>query len=163
MYLHMKKRKNESHSGSMRNPKSEINYPKHDELVYGAAFSRSGSVSTTYHGGQNHSSIIGGRASSIGGNENGRRSFSGGIGSSGVNGLGGQHHRNHTPNMMVTSQMTTDELGSIVKNNPLLNHFPNLNENPGFMSDMSTSNSECEEEMARTVEKIKIVRFFHYF
>jgi len=42
----------------------------------------------------------------------------------------------------------------IVKNNPLLQHFPQLSErehNSGFASDISNSNSECEME-----EKIKV-------
>lgn len=38
-----------------------------------------------------------------------------------------------------------EEMG-IVKNNPLLKHFPNLNDHNGFASDLSNSNSECEEK-----------------
>lgn len=38
-----------------------------------------------------------------------------------------------------------EEMG-VVKSNPLLKHFPNLNEHNGFSSDLSNSNSECEEK-----------------
>lgn len=49
-----------------------------------------------------------------------------------------------------------DEIG-IVKNNPLLKHYPNLNDNSGFISDMSNSNSECDDERAISHEMLKNV------
>lgn len=38
-----------------------------------------------------------------------------------------------------------EEIG-IVKNNPLLRHYPSLSDNSGFTSDMSNSNSECDDD-----------------
>lgn len=38
-----------------------------------------------------------------------------------------------------------EEIG-IVKSNPLLRHYPNLSDNSGFTSDLSNSNSECDDD-----------------
>lgn len=38
-----------------------------------------------------------------------------------------------------------EEIG-IVKNNPLLRHYPSLSDNSGFTSDLSNSNSECDDD-----------------
>lgn len=45
----------------------------------------------------------------------------------------------------------------IVKNNPLLKHYPHLNDNGGMSSDMSNSNSECDDECAISNEVLKNV------
>lgn len=55
-------------------------------------------------------------------------------------------------------KMTLNELGNeeqgVVKSNPLLKHYPNLSDNSGFTSDMSNSNSECDDERAISHEII---------
>lgn len=40
-----------------------------------------------------------------------------------------------------------DEMG-IIKSNPLLKHYPGLGDNPGFVSDVPHSSSECDDEHA---------------
>ncbi|XP_023032086.2 uncharacterized protein LOC6643380 [Drosophila willistoni] len=121
LYLFMKKRKSRRHNSrnSLDNLPNEINYPKNDQVTYGAPFSRVGSIYSA------HSLGMGGNEASAG-----RPS---------MNGL-------------------KDDLG-IVKNNPLLQHFPQLGDreqNSGFASDISNSNSECEME-----EKIKTSVLVH--
>ncbi|EDW02403.1 GH21972 [Drosophila grimshawi] len=117
LYLYMKKRKNRGRHNSrhsLDNVGNEINYPKNDQVTYGAPFSRVGSIYS---------------ANSLGG-------------------LGGGNEAGTRASMASLK----DDLG-IVKNNPLLQHFPQLGEREhisGFSSDISNSNSECEME-----EKIK--------
>lgn len=53
-----------------------------------------------------------------------------------------------------------DEMG-IIKSNPLLKHYPNLNDNAGFVSDVSHSNSECDDERAMSHDMMKNVRITH--
>lgn len=52
-----------------------------------------------------------------------------------------------------------EEMG-IVKNNPLLKHFPNLSDNSSFISDNSNSVSEFEDERTIDVEKVGGFVFF---
>lgn len=55
----------------------------------------------------------------------------------------------------MTNGLSGEELG-IVKNNPLLKHYPNLNDNSGFISDMSNSNSEDEHILnAEIIKNVK--------
>ncbi|ALC41439.1 sha [Drosophila busckii] len=117
LYLYMKKRKSRGrHSSrhSLDNLANEINYPKNDQVTYGAPFSRVGSVYS---------------ANSMG--------------------LGSANEANARASLASLK----DDMG-IVKNNPLLQHFPQLSErelNSGFASDISNSNSECElEEQLKT-------------
>lgn len=118
LYLYMKKRKSRqgrhNSRNSLDNLANEINYPKNDQVTYGAPFSRVGSIYS---------------ANSLG--------------------LG-----NGTDAATRASMASLKEDLGIVKNNPLLQHFPQLGErehNSGFASDISNSNSECEME-----EKIKV-------
>ncbi|KAH8316455.1 hypothetical protein KR067_008272 [Drosophila pandora] len=119
LYLYMKKRKRHNSRHSLDNIANEINYPKNDQVTYGAPFSRVGSIYS---------------ANSMGlgnGNESNTRTSIGSL---------------------------KEDMG-IVKNNPLLQHFPQLGErehNSGFASDISNSNSECEME-----EKIKTSVLVH--
>ncbi|XP_036332487.1 uncharacterized protein LOC118743831 [Rhagoletis pomonella] len=107
LYLHMKKRKSRDQSPHMRNSlddrANEINYPKNDQVTFGAPFNRSGSIySVTSMGTSNE------------------------------------------PRSRASIGSLKEEMG-IIKNNPLLQHFPQLGEhNSGFASDISNSNSECE-------------------
>lgn len=68
-------------------------------------------------------------------------------------------HKNLNRNMSLNG-LGNEEQG-IIKNNPLLKHYPNLGDNTGFISDMSNSNSECGEEHI-THEILKNVRSFIY-
>ncbi|KAH8280262.1 hypothetical protein KR018_001167 [Drosophila ironensis] len=119
LYLYMKKRKRHNSRHSLDNIGNDINYPKNDQVTYGAPFSRVGSIYS---------------ANSMGlgnGNESNTRTSIGSL---------------------------KEDMG-IVKNNPLLQHFPQLGErehNSGFASDISNSNSECEME-----EKIKTSVLVH--
>ncbi|XP_023178440.2 uncharacterized protein LOC111604561 isoform X2 [Drosophila hydei] len=119
LYLYMKKRKSRGRHNSrhsLDNLANEINYPKNDQVTYGAPFSRVGSIYSANSMGLGNGN----------GNEAGTRA---------------------------SMASLKDDLG-IVKNNPLLQHFPQLGErehNSGFASDISNSNSECEME-----EKIKL-------
>ncbi|XP_023159406.1 uncharacterized protein LOC101449223 [Ceratitis capitata] len=107
LYLHMKKRKSRDQSPHMRNSlddmANEINYPKNDQVTFGAPFNRSGSIYS---------------ATSMG--------------------------TSNEPRSRASIGSLKEEMG-IIKNNPLLQHFPQLGEhNSGFASDISNSNSECE-------------------
>ncbi|KAH8290131.1 hypothetical protein KR054_000180 [Drosophila jambulina] len=120
LYLYMKKRKRHSSRNSLDNLASDINYPKNDQVTYGAPFSRVGSIYSAN--------------------------------SMGLGGTGGD------PNNRTSIGSLKEDMG-IVKNNPLLQHFPQLSErehNSGFASDISNSNSECEME-----EKIKTSVLVH--
>ncbi|XP_016979484.1 uncharacterized protein LOC108044840 [Drosophila rhopaloa] len=119
LYLYMKKRKRHSSRHSLDNLTNDINYPKNDQVTYGAPFSRVGSIYSSNSMGLGN------------GNESNTRTSIGSL---------------------------KEDMG-IVKNNPLLQHFPQLSErehNSGFASDISNSNSECEME-----EKIKTSVLVH--
>lgn len=63
--------------------------------------------------------------------------------SSGGSGVGsGVIYGRHT---MAAALNGVEELG-VVKNNPLLKHYPNFSDGSEFPSDISNSNSECEDE-----------------
>ncbi|XP_026836668.1 uncharacterized protein LOC6547170 isoform X2 [Drosophila erecta] len=114
LYLYMKKRKRHNSRHSLDNLTTDMNYPKNDQVTYGAPFSRVGSIYSSNSLGLGN------------GNESNTRTSIGSL---------------------------KEDMG-IVKNNPLLQHFPQLSErehNSGFASDISNSNSECEME-----EKIKL-------
>ncbi|XP_016947852.1 uncharacterized protein LOC108023099 isoform X2 [Drosophila biarmipes] len=119
LYLYMKKRKRHNSRHSLDNLANDINYPKNDQVTYGAPFSRVGSIYSSNSMGLGN------------GNESNTRTSIGSL---------------------------KEDMG-IVKNNPLLQHFPQLSErehNSGFASDISNSNSECEME-----EKIKTSVLVH--
>ncbi|XP_055836730.1 uncharacterized protein LOC129905304 [Episyrphus balteatus] len=102
LYLHMKKRKTQAQElrSSLNDLANEINYPKNDQVTFGAPFHRNGSVYS---------------AASL------------------------------SPEHRLNGGHIKEEMG-IVKNNPLLQHFPNLSDHhSGFTSDISNSNSECED------------------
>lgn len=74
--------------------------------------------------------------------------------SSSANGLA-DRHKNSNRNLLLNG-LGNEEHG-VVKSNPLLNHYPNLSDNSGFVSDMSNSNSECDDERAISHEMLKNV------
>ncbi|XP_037812218.1 uncharacterized protein LOC119603982 isoform X1 [Lucilia sericata] len=106
LYLHMKKRKSRDQSrsrNSLDDLNNEINYPKNDQVTFGAPFTRSGSLYSA-----------------------------------------GSLTTSNEPRSRASLSSMKEEMG-IVKNNPLLQHFPQLNDHhSGFTSDISNSNSECE-------------------
>lgn len=68
----------------------------------------------------------------------------------------GDDRHNASKRGLPLNGLAGEEIG-IVKNNPLLKHYPNLNDNAGFVSDMSNSNSECDDERAISHEILKNV------
>lgn len=52
-------------------------------------------------------------------------------------------HGSGMPTGVVVVGGMGDEMGGVVKNNPLLKHYPNFDGSVEFPSDMSASNSEC--------------------
>lgn len=54
----------------------------------------------------------------------------------------GRHQNGHRG---MPQSINGEEVG-IVKNNPLLRHYPSLSDNSGFTSDLSNSNSECDDD-----------------
>lgn len=133
LYLHVKKRKSRNASLNTNDiSPSSVATVKNDQVTFTASFRGSGVGSASF-GMQNRSDLMGGN---VGGN-----SF-----------RGNSTAANYSS---MTNGLSGEELG-IVKNNPLLKHYPNLNDNLGFMSDMSNSNSE--DEHALNAEIIKNVR-----
>lgn len=106
LYLHMKKRKSRDQHhmrNSLDDLTNEINYPKNDQVTFGAPFARSGSLYS-----------------------------------------GGSLTTSNEPRSRASLSSLKEEMG-IVKNNPLLQHFPQLSDHhSGFASDISNSASECE-------------------
>ncbi|KAG4075263.1 hypothetical protein HA402_003054 [Bradysia odoriphaga] len=56
----------------------------------------------------------------------------------------------------IPDSINGEEIG-IVKNNPLLRHYPSLSDNSGFTSDLSNSNSECDDDRMIDANFIKNV------
>lgn len=68
----------------------------------------------------------------------------------------GKRSRNSVGNVLGCGHLK-EEMG-IIKNNPLLQQFPNLSDHhSGFSSDISNSNSECEMEGSGFHDKLKQV------
>lgn len=120
LYLHVKKRK--SRNSTNASPVNTTSM-KNDQVTFGAGFSRNGSVISSFGGKLRSGSMISGSSR----RDSGRLQQA----SSTVTGNG----RN----------ANGEEMG-IIKNNPLLKHYPNLNDNSGFVSDLSNSNSECDDD-----------------
>lgn len=116
----MKKRKNRDQNrsrNSLDDLNNEINYPKNDQVTFGAPFTRSGSLYSA-----------------------------------------GSIATSNEPRSRASLSSMKEEMG-IVKNNPLLQHFPQLNDHhSGFTSDISNSNSECEMDGGNYHDKVKQVR-----
>lgn len=72
------------------------------------------------------------------------------------NGARMSDRRNSSQRNLPMNGLAGEELG-IVKNNPLLKHYPNLSDNSGFISDLSNSASECDDERAINQEMLKNV------
>lgn len=65
----------------------------------------------------------------------------------------GEHRMSGSARKMSLNGLGNEEQG-VVKSNPLLKHYPNLSDNSGFTSDMSNSNSECDDDRAISHEII---------
>ncbi|XP_061500166.1 uncharacterized protein LOC3290304 [Anopheles gambiae] len=132
LYIHMKKRKtrsgtNDDGSG-LKNDYST--YQQNDQVTFGVGM---GAAAVSPFGGQARASFIGRTA------------------------LGGSQRQGGGPAVgphrgLANVGLHAEEMG-IVKNNPLLKHFPNLSDNSGFISDNSNSVSEFEDDITTDVEK----------
>lgn len=139
LYLYVKKRKTSSTSStSTRREAEATNGPpliNNDQVTFGTGFSRTNSL------GAFGDKI---RAGSLIGDPR-RESLRlhqqvptvGGV----VGGVNGMYGRS----AMAASLNGVEEIG-VVKNNPLLKHFPSFSDGSEFASDISNSNSECEDE-----------------
>lgn len=57
------------------------------------------------------------------------------------------HFKEYRNNKPLNRRMSPKEEMGMVKDNPLLQHFSNLDDQCNFASDLSNSNSECEEKI----------------
>ncbi|XP_055533572.1 uncharacterized protein LOC129723399 [Wyeomyia smithii] len=129
LYIHMKRRKrgsgDDEDANTIKNDYSS--YQQNDQVTFGIGL---GSQVNPFHGNQQRNSFVG---------RNGSQRQSGPVGHRGIS----------TP---MNVGLHTEEMG-IVKNNPLLKHFPNLSDNSGFISDNSNSVSEFEDDRMIDPEK----------
>lgn len=132
LYIHVKRYKNRNSNGSNEATDSspKTDFPSNDQVTFGNGFTNNGNYSRT------------------------SQSTNGTNGGNGVN----DRHKNLGSRNMSLNGLSGEEMG-IVKNNPLLKHYPNLSDNSGFTSDMSNSNSnsECDDERAINHEIMKNV------
>ncbi|XP_062544650.1 uncharacterized protein LOC134211611 [Armigeres subalbatus] len=137
LYIHMKKRKRNSGDDDDANTiKNEYSsYQQNDQVTFGVGLSSQVNPFAS----QPHNSFIG---------RGGSQRQSGATGG----------HRGLTTALNVG--LHAEEMG-IVKNNPLLKHFPNLSDNSGFISDNSNSVSEFEDERTIDVEKMQTKANIH--
>ncbi|XP_055379410.1 putative uncharacterized protein DDB_G0282133 [Condylostylus longicornis] len=63
--------------------------------------------------------------------------------------------RSHSRSLNSPVSGLKEDIG-VIKNNPLLKHFPSLSDHSGFTSDLSNSNSEFEDNQSSKNEKLKI-------
>lgn len=140
LYLHVKKRKIRiEEAAAMASAIGQLPM-KNDQVTFGAGFSRSGSLST-YGSQLNAGSLMSGGSRRNSGRMLHSPTVSGGVGG-GVDGN------------------VEESNAGIVKNNPLLKHYPlglgvgggaGCGDGSGFSSsagDLSNSNSECDDDMA---------------
>lgn len=132
LYIHVKRYKARTSNGGQDGNdgvQRKSDYQQNDEVTFGNGFNRS-----TYD--RSSGSMTGG-------------------GGGGVGGLPSDRHKNLNRNMSLNG-LGNEEQG-VIKNNPLLKHYPNLSDNSGFISDMSNSNSDCGEEHISAHELLKNV------
>lgn len=135
LYIHVKRYKARTSNGGQDGNdgmQRKSDYQQNDEVTFGNGFNRS-----SYD-----------RSSG---------SMTGGNGGGG-GGLPSDRHKNLNRNMSLNG-LGNEEQG-VIKNNPLLKHYPNLSDNSGFISDMSNSNSDCGEEHISAHELLKNVSAF---
>lgn len=72
---------------------------------------------------------------------------------------GGLPERHKNLNRNISLNGLGNEEQGVIKNNPLLKHYPNLSDNSGFISDMSNSNSECGEDHITAHDILKNVSY----
>lgn len=145
LYIHMKKRKRTGSDGDDDDDANTIkndypSYQQNDQVTFGVGL---GSHQVSPFGGQTRNSFIGRGGVGVGS----QRQSGAAVGTVGAG------HRGISTALNVG--LHAEEMG-IVKNNPLLKHFPNLSDNSGFISDNSNSVSEFEDEL--TVDGDKMVR-----
>lgn len=71
-------------------------------------------------------------------------------------GARGMSHQNSQRSSRRSNGSINEEEMNIVKSNPLLKHYPNLSDNSGFISDMSNSNSECDDDRRLDAEQLNV-------
>lgn len=118
VFLYLHVKKRKSRATAEAAALANVAPVKNDQVTFGAGFSRSGSVST--FGSQIHT---------------------------GGSLMSGGSRRSSMRLQQSAASGSVEEMG-IIKNNPLLKHYPNLSDNSGFTSDLSNSNSECDDEIA---------------
>lgn len=123
------KNRNSNAGTEATNASPKTSFPSNDQVTFGNSFSNNGNYS---------------------------RSSQPSNGTNGGNG-GNDRHKSNGRNMSLNG-LGNEELG-IIKNNPLLKHYPSLGDSSGFTSDMSNSNSnsECDDERAINHEIMKNV------
>lgn len=143
LYLYVKKRKTSATASApsasrrdgdatLANGQQNIN---NDQVTFGTGFSRTNSLGA-FGDKIRAGSLIGDpRRESLRLHQQ-VPSVGGGV--VGVNGI-------FVRNAMAASLNGVEELG-VVKNNPLLKHFPSFSDGSEFASDVSNSNSECDDE-----------------
>ncbi|XP_055620386.1 uncharacterized protein LOC129764862 [Toxorhynchites rutilus septentrionalis] len=124
LYIHMKKRKRNTDDDDANTIKNDYSsYQQNDQVTFGVGL---GSQVGPFGGQARKNSFIG-------------RS-------------GSQRTTHRGISTALNVGLHAEEMG-IVKNNPLLKHFPNLSDNSGFISDNSNSASEFEDERTADAEK----------
>lgn len=144
LYLYVKKRKTTStnsatassrRDGDTTQPNGGPQNGNNDQVTFGTGFSRTNSLGA-FGDKIRAGSLIGDpRRESLRLHQQ-VPSVGGGV--VGVNGL-------YVRNAMAASLNGVEELG-VVKNNPLLKHFPSFSDGSEFASDVSNSNSECDDD-----------------
>lgn len=142
LYLYVKKRKSSSESSAASSSRRDADAAQanghppnsnNDQVTFGTGFSRTNSMGA-FGDKIRAGSLIGDpRRESLRLHQQ-VPSVGGGVG-------GGLYVRN----AMAASLNGVEEIG-VVKNNPLLKHFPSFSDGSEFASDISNSNSECEDE-----------------
>ncbi|KAL9699084.1 hypothetical protein quinque_002525 [Culex quinquefasciatus] len=143
LYIHMKKRKRTGSDGDDDDDANTIkndysSYQQNDQVTFGVGL---GSHQVSPFGGQTRNSFIGRGGVGVGS----QRQSGAAVGTVGAG------HRGISTALNVG--LHAEEMG-IVKNNPLLKHFPNLSDNSGFISDNSNSVSEFEDELTVDGDKM---------
>lgn len=134
LYIHVKRYKARATNGGQDDidgMQRKSDYQQNDEVTFGNGFNRS-----SYD--RSSGSMTGGGSGGVGGG-----------------GLPSDRHKSSNRNISLNG-LGNEEQG-VIKNNPLLKHYPNLSDNSGFISDMSNSNSDCGEEHISAHEMLKNV------
>lgn len=152
LYLYVKKRKsgrpdNDSHAvaGAAAGPTAAA---LNEQVTFGTGFSRTSSLQSAFGGKIRDGNAFSGdaRRESLRSLQQQAAAAAVAASVSGGNappGYGRHGSGGGLPSGVVVVGVMGDEMGGVVKNNPLLKHYPNFDGSVEFPSDMSASNSEC--------------------